>query len=166
MHFRTWIYYTAKHYSCRILWCVFHYYNRYFSCSKNVFIKYISCAGLHLENPESEMSPETVPQDDNRGPAVLEQLDNYTENIVCENDLNSPVITTNECVNFSFPYDEKSPDINFYLKNSCDALTKNINVNADIDCSKTEKELFKVFQKSSDTNSSFENISTSEENVS
>ncbi len=92
-----------------------------------------------------------------------EVLDNSPVDIA-DNDSDSSVITSEStAVNFSFPSQTENPDLHFYLKNSCDALTKNLNVNADKNCSKTTKELFKVLQQNSDLNSSFE---TADENVS
>ena len=116
------------------------------------------------ESPEqSEDSVISVALDERDN---CEQLDNDFENTICENLSNSIVITSeSSSLKFPFPCDKQNQDLSFYLKSSCDELTKNINVNADENCSKADKELFKVFQHNSDTNGFYETIPSNEQNT-
>lgn len=113
------------------------------------------------EKQESDQSS-PCEQDDSSVRSPYEQLDNCSPN-VCE-DVSNSVITAKSTLNF-FP-DKEKPDLDFYMKSSCDAISKNLNVNAGNTCSKTDKELFKVFQKNSDSDGCYKTISTGEDNVS
>lgn len=113
------------------------------------------------KQPENSVDSIALDEQDN-----CEQLDNYFESTICENISNSTVITSESApLNFPFSCDRQNPDLSFYLKSSCDEITKNINVNADKNCSKTDKELFKVFQHNTDTNGCYEAIPSNEKNT-
>lgn len=113
------------------------------------------------EQPENSVDSIALDERDN-----CEQLDNYFESTMCENISNSTVITGESApLNFPFSCDRQNPDLSFYLKSSCDEITKNINVNADKNCSKTDKELFKNFQHNTDTNVCYEAIPSNEKNT-
>ncbi|XP_035231946.1 uncharacterized protein LOC118203769 isoform X2 [Stegodyphus dumicola] len=60
-------------------------------------------------------------------------------------------------------YDSQKSAINFYLKNSCCDDSKNINVNSDINDSKTEKELFKMLQRTAENENENFTCKTKEE---
>lgn len=113
------------------------------------------------EQPENSIESIVLDERDN-----CEQLDNYFESTMCENISNSTVITSESApINFPFSCDRQNPDLSFYLKSSCDEITKNINVNADKNCSKTDKELFKNFQRNTnDTNVCYDAIPSIEKN--